>query len=229
MTITRFAAAAGCAGSRRRLALAGCAVTGVLVLAACGGGGGGATPAPTTSCPTRTPSAAASGSPSPAVCAATEAAGTARAWHGIITATATLIYPRCVSLCGPFTGRYTGTLSLTVGSSGAVTGHGQVSQSGCTLKVPASSISFGLRGTDDGRQFRLQIPPASFHLHGGRAGCGFGAGLLGPVPGRIESSTSMVIPIGPAGTARAHWVVHSRVTHNLADNTARYLVDLAGG
>jgi hypothetical protein len=179
--------------------------------------------APTASCPSGTRPAAASGSPSPAVCVATEAGGTAWAWHGTVTATAATTYPDGAV----FTGTYTGTLSLTVGSAGAVTGHGQVSQSGCRLKYAAPSISFGLRGTDDGRQLRLQIPPVSFHLHGGRTGCGFGYGLLGPVPGLSQSSTSMLIPIGPAGTARAHWVVH---THNLAgafDNTARYLVDLA--
>ena len=103
-------------------------------------------------------------------------------------------------------------------------------QSGCTLKYPATSISFDLRGTDDGRQFRLEIPPVSFHLNGGRTGCGFGVGLVGPVPGRIQSSTSAVIPIGPAGTARAQWVVHSRVVPgDLVENTVRYLVELASG
>jgi hypothetical protein len=230
VTINRIVVAAGSAGRWRRLARAGCAVAVPLVLAACGGGGGGAKPAPTptASCPTGTPPAAASGSPSPAVCVGTEAGGTARAWHGTITATATLLYLKGAGNRGPFTGSYTGTMSLTVGSAGAVTGHGQVSQSGCALKVPAASISFGLRGTDDGRQFRLQIPPPYLHFHGGRTGCGFGVGWLGPVPGRYQSSTSVVIPIGPAGAARAHWVVHSHVA-DILENTASYVVDLASG
>ena len=74
-----------------------------------------------------------------------------------------------------------------------------------------------------------RFPPPYLHFHGGRTGCGFGVGLLGPVPGRIESSTSMVIPIGPGGTARAQWVVHSRGIGDLTDNTARYMVNLASG
>lgn len=123
---------------------------------------------------------------------------TGKLWTGTVQATG-------ANIGGSAT--YAGTLTLNEDAQGVLTGQGQVTLTSwhCTLHGnPAQAISFGMTGSDDGKQLKLQVVQP-FNLIGGQINCAFGAGLAPLALDPTESSEYAVIPITGPGMAAGKW------------------------
>jgi hypothetical protein len=164
------------------------------------------------------------GSASPFQRGSAHARGAAKAWHSTPRGTATASCHDAGRTSGPFTSIYRRTPALAKESAGAITAHAQVSAPGWRISShkPATSTSFNVAGTDDGKQLRLQLVLSGFRENG--ASCRPGYGWYPRRRRYLTHPPPRSSPITGPGIAHAQW--HIIASHAIGQATVSDRADL---